>query len=195
MTTVEETVELLKARIAQLEAGQHSSPDNKRAGLDSPPTSYPEGSRPFDFRPARVRAREKAIAKMRVLARTRGGVWDDNSRMQSVYGHRQASTDGMVSGCDYDGEDFRPSCQRTCWTPESETRFLYALGLKDLVTGALVPLTPPDPVNNHDAIRELVGLLKPQATAQDVTGQYPDRHPTRDEVGTQQAAVRVRKVS
>lgn len=197
MTTVDETVEYLKG-LVQAQQAQLNKLTGNTASLDSPPTTYPEGSRPFDFRPPKVRAREKAIAKLRVLARTRGGMWDDNPRVASVYGHRQG--DEMTAGCEFYGEDeFKPSCHRTCWTPETETRFLYALGLKDLATSTLVPLTPPDQKKDRSMLEELVGHLRNlssgTATTQDVTGSYPDRPPTREEVGTAQGAVRIRKLN
>lgn len=201
MTTVDDTVARLEQlvrqqaeQIAGLQMRQANTPDGKQDGLPTPPTTYPEGAIPGDRRPRKIRERELAIAKMRVLARTHGGMWEPDPRVPRLYGHRPG--DGVLTmPCERLGDDdFGPSCQRTCWTPERETRFLYALKLQDMATGPLVPLTPPDP-KDRDALLELVGLLKGQATTADVAGRYPERPPTREEVGTAQGAVRVRKIA
>lgn len=207
MTTVEETVarlqEIIEAQQEQLNAMQQRQADipemlaQQRQGvetaLDMPPRSMPEGTFVGDMRLPREKRKAMGIAKMEAVARGRGGRWYPDQ--PSIYGHRKAALNRKA--CEHfevGGEGFIETCQRTCWTPEVETRFLYALGLKEMASATLVPLTPPDPKDNRDALLDLLGLLKSGAAsnASDVTGQYPDRNPTRDEVGTAQSVRRAR---
>lgn len=165
------------------------------AMLDAPLKSMPEGARAMDFRPKSVRMREMALAKMQRVAANRGGVWHPNPKVPSVYGHRgYDSQQPLREPCPLFGSDeFEKPCHRTCWTPETETRFLHALGLKDMATAPVVPLTEKDPTNNRDAMLELVGLLKGSiggASMADTIGQYPSR----DQVATTTAGDVQRKV-
>lgn len=200
--TVARLEEIVQQQAAALAALQQNQVDpvllaQQRRGfegaLDAPPRSIPEGARPGDFRPKHLQVRDKALAKMARVAINHGGVWSQDQRIPKIYGHKgfDPGPPEREACPNFGTDEFSKDCQRTCWTPEQETRFLYALGLKDLASNAPVPLTPPDPKNNRDALLELVGLLKGnQATTQDTYGRYPTREETADVSGDTRRKVR-----
>lgn len=113
-------------------------------GLDVPPKSYPEGWIVDESMPMAKRKRQSAIAKMQRVAHNRGGFWHPDTSLPRRYVEK--------------------------WTREDETRWLHALGLKDL-TGdmPLVHRTGPD---------------KKTATLEDVIGAFMTREEAESAPGT-----------
>ncbi len=111
------------------------------AALDAPPKSFPEGYVHGDARSRLVQRREMALAHVRSRAERSGGRFDP--RFGSAYGHRD-DREYRCAQIDATPEVFGETCQRKCWTPEREQRELQAAGLRDLVSGPVVPLSRPE---------------------------------------------------
>ena len=109
------------------------------AQLDAPPQSFPEGYTHGDPRPLGVRRRDTALAHVRARAEQSGGRFDP--KFGSAYGHRDDADYRCPQLDTIDRSRFADACQRHCWTVEREQRELQAAGLRDFVTGPVIPLS------------------------------------------------------